>query len=371
MARRESRAAENRGGGEGYALLVALLALVALSAMATGGLWVARSTSSMSDAFSKGRRAYYAAGAGLQEFVGTYGLNPPPSATYDLGDGKSAAVRAVALHRVPDVYHVEATGRLEEDGEVVATRSVGATASVNMGPLPAPPGSLFSPGGVLQTGGQGMISGLDRFTPSEPGQCPYLREDDTYGVVVSRSGRYRGNPHVPTGDPSGILRADRQEMLDELDLDWASVLDGSAVQPDVTVDPDDMSTWPDFDTIADDRWLLIQAKGRDKTLSLGTGDGGHGLLVAEGDLTLSGSFEWKGVVYAGGAVTTGSGLQSVRGGVLSGLNHLVGDPPADADLFDGPVSFRYHSCHVRQARGAASRLQIVPGTWYEGEGSAP
>lgn len=374
MKSRSEPSREERDGQGGMALVVALLALVALSAVATAGLWSSSSTFRSSVAFSDGSRAFLAAQTGLQEFVGTHGISPPSSAAYDFGAGERASVTAVAVRRNPDVYHLRSIGTLEEDGQVVARRTVGATATVNMGPLPAPPASLFSPGGVMKTGGQGVLSGMDRFDEGNPGQCPYRESDDTYGVVVSQSGRYRGNPNVPKGDPAGILEADRDQMLADLGLDWQGVLDGTAVQPDVdlTGGGDDGASWPNFDTIPAEEWLLVQAGEQDETLDLDGGESGHGLLVAEGDLMLTGGFQWDGVLYVGGSVSTGSGMQRVDGALLTGLNTLVDAPPDDADRLDGPVSLRYHSCHVRQARGSASHLEIVAGTWYEGEdGGAP
>jgi hypothetical protein len=274
------------------------------------------------------------------------------------------------VRRNPDVYHLRSVGTLEENGEVVARRTVGATATVNLGPLPPPPASLFSPGGVMKKGGEGVLTGMDQFDEANPGQCPYRESDDTYGVVVSESGRYRGNPNVPKGDPAGILEADRDRMLADLDLDWQGVLDGTAVQPDV--DLTDGASWPNFDTIPDEEWLLVQAGQQGETMGLDGGQSGHGLLVAEGDLMLTGGFQWDGVLYVGGSVSTGSTMQRVDGAILTGLNSLVGEPPDDADELDGPLRLRYHSCHVRQARGSASHLEIVSGTWYEGEeGGAP
>lgn len=362
----------DRGDGEeGMALAVALLALVALSVIATAGLWASSSSFRSSVAFGDGRRAFFAAESGLQEFVGSYGLTPPPSATFDFGDGERASVTAVAVSRNPDVYRVESTGTVEEAGEVVARRTVGATATVNMGPLPAPPASIFSPAGVLKTGGQGVITGMDQFNEESPGACPYRRSDDTYGVIVSTSGGYRGNPNVPKGDPAGILETDQDQMLADLGIDWQGVLNGTAARPDVDLTGSDGSSWPNFDTIPDDRWLMIQAGERGETLDLDGAESGHGLLVAEGDLTLTGGFDWDGVLYVGGALSTGSGVQRVDGALLTGLNSLIGDPPGNADRFDGPGSFRYHSCHVRQARGAASHLEIVAGSWYEADGATP
>lgn len=353
---------------DGFALLVALVALVALTALATGGIWVSSTSFRSTDAFEKGHRAFYAANAGLQQFLGTYGANPPSSDSYDFGNGEVATVTAVRTRREPDVYHIQSVGTVEVAGEVVAERTVGIVAAVNAGPIPLPNSSMFSPNGVYKEGDQGVISGYDQFDPDNPGQCPNGQVDDQNGITVSDSAGYdqSGDTLVAEGTPNDTLHRDQQQMLDDLDLDWQSIVDGESVRPDVTVDPDDMSNWPDFDTIAADEWPVIYATGKDKRLELGSGEGGHGLLITRGSMKLKGGLSWDGMVVTGGEMNAGSGEQYINGATMSGLNLLLGETVDGADQLNGEKYFRYHSCHVQKARDAASFMEAVPGTWYQG-----
>lgn len=364
-----SRGRPGGSSGEGgFALLVALVALVALTALATGGIWIADNDYQSARSFGEGQRAFYAADAALEEFLGTYGLRPPSSKAYDFGNGETATVSAVLLRRYPNVYKVEATGRVEVSGEVVATRTVGTMAEVDLGPFPQPNSSLFSPLGVMNRGGAGVISGYDQFDPQAPGQCPHGRVQDQNGIVVSDDPGYRGNPTIVSGSPNDILEQDRDRMLNGLDLDWQGVVEGRSVEPDLTVDPADMADWPDFDTVPATEWPVIYATGKEKTLTLSGNDDGHGLLMTRGDLSLSGTFVWKGMVVVGGRVVAGHGDQTLDGSLMSGLNLALGEDVRDADLLRGENDFQYHSCNVRMARSGTSSLVRVPGTWYQGAG---
>lgn len=356
---------------DGFALVVALIALVALTALATGGVWIARSNFQATQTFHTGQRAFYTADAALQDFLGTSGHYPPSSATYDFGDGERATVTATRTMHEPNVYHVQATGVVEVSGDTLATRTVGTLAAVDLGPFPEPNWSMFSPGGVEKEGGSGTISGYDHFDPASTSLCP---DDSTEaprnGIVVSDSGGYTqsGGSLVPEGEPNDTLARDRQQMLDDLNLDWQSVVDHESIEPDVVVDPDNPdAAWPDYDTIGSDEWPVIYAKEANNTLVLDSAYSGQGLLIGRGSIRVDGDFSWRGLVAAGNDLTAGNGVQTIEGATMSGLNLLLGESVNDYDYLNGSKDFRYNSCFVSRARGAASHLAPVPGTWYQGE----
>lgn len=356
----------------GFALLFGLVALVALTALATGGIYVASSDFQSTTAFEEGHRAFYAADAGLQEFIGTHGADPPSTVRYDFGNGEKATVTAVRVRRDPDVYRIESTGVVVVNGDTVATRTVGKAAKVYMGPFPEPSAALFAPNGVEKNGDQGVVSGYDQFDPDNPGQCPDGQVEDKDGVVVSDSAGYTqdGDSLVAEGSPNDTLSRDLQTMLDEMDTNWKDVISGDSLNPDVTVDPNSMASWPDFDTIPAGTWPVIYATGKDKTLDLDKNHSGQGLLVTRGDLQFSGDFSWKGMVAVGGELTASKGGQTVDGAFLTGLNRLLGEDPGGVTYLNGEKYFRYHSCYVYQSRRASSMLKPVPGSWYQGERSS-
>ena len=57
---------------------------------------------------------------------------------------------------------------------------------------------------------------------------------------------------------------------------------------------------------------------------------GRGMLVVDGDLTISGSNQWDGVILVGGQLTS-NGNNVTSGTVMAGLNRLIGVPPAAVD----------------------------------------
>lgn len=360
-----------RSSEEGFVLLVALIALVALSALATGGVWVSSSGFLSTEAFSTGRRAFNAADAGLQQYLGTYGATPPGTVNYDFGDGEEATVRVTRVRQDPDVYHVEATGTVKVNGTEVASRTVGTAASVHMGPMPQPPSAMYSPNGIEKSGGSGTISGLDSFDPTDAGvptACQGMSPEDKNGVVVPPDGYTQSSGDlIPEGSPHDTLTMPQDQMLDSLNLDWQSVIDGEAVEFDYTVDPDDTSGWPDFDDIGSDEFPVIYVGGDgNSTVTLDSNDSGHGVIISRGNLTFNGSFSWEGLIYAGGELTAGNGDQTVTGAMMSGLNMLIGETVEDADVLDGTKNFQFNSCSVFRAMSAMSHFETVPGSWYQG-----
>lgn len=60
--------------------------------------------------------------------------------------------------------------------------------------------------------------------------------------------------------------------------------------------------------------------------------GGAGLLVVTGDLTISGTFNWYGVVVVLGRLDAGAGTANIRGGVILGPNCSLLDIRGTCDL---------------------------------------
>jgi Tfp pilus assembly protein PilX len=108
-------------------LLVALIAILGLTAMATGGFLLSRSDSRTSENHKAVVEAFYLAETGLNEYIGSQVTPPPASWSVTLGDG-SAELEATLLTVDASgrhVYRVVSTGRHRAPRGTVVERTVG------------------------------------------------------------------------------------------------------------------------------------------------------------------------------------------------------------------------------------------------------
>lgn len=383
------------GDSNGFALLVALVSLVALTAMATGGLWMSSSDFRSTDAYSESQRAFYVAEAALQEFVGTYANNPPSSVTYDatFGPGESATVEAVALASDPQVYNVEATSQITENGEVVSSRTVGATVKVDMSTMPPPTSAMLNLNGLQVNGAPSQtISGLAN--NSSGSTCPaagnsvngvevptdgYSENGGGGGNGVGNGNGNNGNGNspgegcveytAPTGSPDCVNEMSTEDLKDRVDIDWSAFKDGEAFVPDHTVSADG-SDWPG--SSAEEPTSIVVEGGSGSEFTLPKSGPNEGILIVPGDFTIDGSrggaADWQGLILVGGKYT-GNGKNVIDGAMLTGLNMKDGSDDVDeSTVGNGNKDIQYDACAVWRARGAVSRMAVVPGTWYQGAG---
>lgn len=337
----------------GFALLTVLFVLIGVTAMASAGFILSDSDYRVSQNHRSNVHAFLAANAGLYEYVGdqktpdtklayaytTGGADVGPQQLLDLGDGR-------VLYRIAS----QATYDAPEGGTAthgVSTVAIHAISGFNVS---APIVSLTT---LHKSGGSGEIRGEDK---SHNGDCDGAKAPEIPGVAVPDSGYVQdGGSPVPEGDPD-IFEDDIPGLIDLVGLDWQAVLDGDLVKPDYTIPSD---SWP---SIGSDEWPVIHVTG---DISLNPGSSGQGTLIVEGSLTMSGSFDWDGIILVGDNFIS-NGNNEIMGTLMAGLNVMLGETPPDSDLGHGKKKFRYHSCNIQQAMESAfGGLHEVPGTWTE------
>jgi hypothetical protein len=72
------------------------------------------------------------------------------------------------------------------------------------------------------------------------------------------------------------------------------------------------------------------------------------MLIVEGNVTISGSTQWKGIILVGGTLTS-NGNNTVLGAVVTGLNVKLGKTVGVSDVGNGTKTYRYDSCNVANA----------------------
>lgn len=355
----------------GFALLVALLAIVGLTALATGGFLLSDSERAMAAAFDTSVDAFYVAESGLHSFLAEVSGPPPQTAVYNFEAG-SATVTARRMAETGSggrsVYRIVSEGEVDVGRGRTSSRRVSVLAALD--PLfTSLPGAVVSGSGLSKNGSSGTISGNDGATSAD---CPDGGAS-TAGLVVPPDGTAddQGNGYggvdeaVTEGNPEV---EEVNDPLGQLGLDWQAIVDGAAFSFTHVVgssSPD--GSWPDYSSLPEDDYPVIYG-GDGGDFTVGGNDDGRGLLVVRGDLEMNGNFEWNGTILVGGRIVS-DGNQTITGGLVTGLNETL-DPPEDVeegsvDLGNGNKLFQFHTCEIQQAARAAASLVQLEGTWSE------
>lgn len=158
----------------------------------------------------------------------------------------------------------------------------------------------------------------------------------------------QGNPPVQNVAPTPA------QMADSVKIDWAGIVAGTAVTPDITIPP---GAWPSF---ADPNyWPVIMVNG-DYTLP---GDG-QGTLIVTGSLTLNGNVSWHGVLLVGNNLTS-NGNNGVDGATVTGLNVKLGQVLPNGDVGNGTKHYNYNSCNVTKAMSKMAQLVGYSNAWVD------
>ena len=376
----------NRSSGDvrgreegGFALLVSLIAIVGLTALATGGFLLANSERQVSSNHQAVVEAFYLANAGLNDYLASQTGAPPAGPTtygpYSY-EGGSASVRVMRVSTAedpgrttgaagdPGLYLVTSEGRYDPNGTGDAvTRTVSSVTIIDPSTVPDFNAAITSGGGIQKQGSSGEINGND-----ECGQ-----ESARAGVRVPVDGYDQsGSGTVVYGDPPV------EEVEDPLDFDgdggtvdeeewWNGVLDGREVEHDYVVKSGD-----DFPNTSGSGAMPVTYVDQDN-VSLGDTESGQGLLIVRGNVNFLGGFDWNGIILVGGSVTD-NGIGEIEGAVMTGLNRLKGEyvgqddldnDTNDDDTLNGTKKFLFHSCYVEQVQQANAVLAELPGTWHE------
>ena len=210
--------------------------------------------------------------------------------------------------------------------------------------------------GIVKNGAAGAISGVDQCTSGV----------NVAGLTVPQ-GTYSGSSGFqPTGSPPFDTSRTLAQVATAVKIDWSSIISGAALPFDVSIGA---GTFPSSAAFAADTnyWPIIHIlnnPGGAYSLPYA----GRGMLVVDGDLTISGSNQWYGVILVGGKLTS-NGNNVSQGATMSGLNALLpgAPPPASyaAATANGTKSYVYDSCSVAKASSVMARYTMLPNTWMD------
>lgn len=392
---RTERVKDNR---DGFALPLAIVVLALLTMSLVAGFAMTTSELSTTASQRAEARAYSNAQRGLEAFltrrkekaaglmfcpncwavngslaVGTVASNldglPTRRETVTVAfPGGMAVVRAtpVLVNVVTGrgKYFITSTGYDSTSGigglagrSSVASRTVGVFSNWNTSTINVL--SAWTSLTGIRKNGTGQISGIDQCGgPPKAG----LSVPQYNGVAdLSIAGNF-----TPTGVPPYDTTKTFAQESAAVKIDWATVKAGTAVPADIVIGA---GAFPALSAFSSDTnyWPVIHVTNA-ATGAFSLPHQGRGMLIVDGDLTISGSNQWYGVILVGGILTS-NGNNVSQGATMSGLNALTGTAPspssADDAVANGTKSYVYDSCSVAKATSAMARYSMLSNTWMD------
>ncbi len=344
----------------GFALLVTLLVLIGLSALAGGGLVLARTEAAAARTQAAGVHAYLAAQAATASFLAR-SRGPLPDTfgvTYAIAPRVTATLRGTRLlHRGPfrRLYRLTATGAYAA-GKDGAARTLGLLAVLDGAPLRVP-AALTSLGRLEVEGPDVRLDGRGELASDSA--CAGAGPPAVAGAASSPGGYLQpsGGPLAASGTPDTLSVAD-DGALASLREEWGELATGEAAyDARLPADP-----WPVSTRLADGSWTGILVALPE--FRADASRSGSGALVVAGDLVLGDGFRWEGLILVGGSLRT-EGTATIRGGVVTGAAGSSGGGAPVAHLGPGSVTVRYDACAVARSGRFDAELVPVPGSWSE------
>lgn len=329
----------------GFALPVAVFALVIVGLLVTGGFYVARQEARVGHASENGALATYIAEQGITEVMAdwdpddAWGMtNWVDTATFT-GDTEEGEWSVGVVRTGDRTFFVMGEGRVTERGIYSgATRQVGMLVRSVLPDLD-PPAALVTRGETRMTGSSEVAGGdsiysnwgaLGLCEPDSLEDEPGIMTDDTMQVKNSGSGNVTGDPPMEQ-DPSindstftvfGDLTWDELVGMANITLPGTAGMDDPApsYNVDLTCNTTDPWNWgsprgdPAIDACAG-YFPIIHITG-DRATFQGGGIG-QGILLVDGALDLRGGFEFHGIIIAQGSFETQGSGNRVYGGVYA------------------------------------------------------
>ena len=341
--------AETRGG---FALALVVFLLFAATVAGLTGYQIVSAEASLAEGSENQEEALSVAEAGIRRYVGEH-IGIPGTATYAIGDGNVTITprRVSKVNDSTDVYLLTAVGTVTDPRYPTspATRTVRQYAKLNRRPVRAR-AAVMTIQNDVNIVGSAEING-SAFFDAGSAECP---TNDTNNLVATGGlvGSGISNGTI-TGSPAFTSLGSVAAVISAAALRWSVLKD-----PTFPIPYD--GSWPNFSAIPADSFPVIRVTGN-YTLDRN----GRGTLIVTGNFIGAGNWEWKGIILAGGAVSTsytpGPGTQpTVKGVVVSGLN---------GSAFAGQQSFqrwrsRWYPCYVRKANLAIAYLTpITASSW--------
>jgi hypothetical protein len=208
---------------------------------------------------------------------------------------------------------------------------------VGLFPPPSTPATIYSKDNVTTNGSSMIISGNDACSAGT-NLAPIFTKDPAT-TNVNGSPTFAGSPPTPQHGPQdidiqGYINALKGSATTTLTADQSGATYGSS---------------SNYVTVYSDASLQADGELRLNNVT------GHGILLVKGDLQIAGNFNWNGLIFVTGVITTsggGSDAKNIQGLIFAGASAL-GDT-----VINGSVTVGYDSCKVKEAL-AGQPLKVI------------
>jgi hypothetical protein len=334
----------------GFVLVFVVMMLFAISVASATGYIVVSTEFDMARSSDEGAEALSVARAGLHRFVAEQLGVVGDSVTYATGSG-AALITTRKLGVVDadtDLYYVRSEGTVSNifTPSSPARRVIGAYAYHHRRPLPNLAALVVTSAsaGAGSNGVDGIVTGNDQNGNTA---CTAAAGPNIVGAIARTSTVSSGTLQ---GSPPGRTLGSYTSIYDSIGLRW-DVLS----HPSFPVDF--VNVQPNWATIPSDSFPVIRVT---TTPFTGAGWDGRGVLIVTGELDVTSSFYWDGIILAGAMDDIHEG--HVDGLVVGGLN---AQNPKSPVVFESGGWVRYYSCTVWDANESLSYMELLADTEWE------
>ena len=351
----------------GFALPVAVFALVIVGVITTGAFFIARQEGRIGVASEYAGMAFFLTEQGLVDLMGGWNRElfaalPSWGDTTVTDNYPGLGSVATRVTRMTDyLYFVDADGTVTRGGAMRsgASRRVGVTIRLVTADI-APPAALTTRGPTSLTG-TAEVHGEDEAPPEWGGLCTGSLENKP-GILTDNASQVstQGAAEI-TGDPAV---AEDASIVDSTfthfgDLTWDDLtgmanirLSGgnlTTLAPDSTVTgacragqafPTNWGNPENPGAACSDWFPVIHITG---DVNIQSGGVGQGLLLVDGDLDLRGNFLFYGIIIVQGSLATQGQGNRVLGGVMAS------NADFDSQAITGGSVVTNSTCAVRRA----------------------
>jgi hypothetical protein len=352
----------------GFAIPIALLVIAVLTIMIAGGFSIV-SAERRSVADQKSQiNAFRIAEQGLEIYLVRRDSLLAGTPNYTKVPGTKDSVRITMTGGYADVSLTRLRPPKGSQSGLYVVRSkgtetAGAFAGTPQGVRTVAQYVLWEPAPMQVLAGWTALSGLQKDGAAGTlGGIDMCGENAAVaGVVVPAYPGYEGKM-VAVGNPP----IDTIPAPDSVEIDWDGIVNHGLIEATITLPG---GTWPGtalqaayLDT-SSRYYPTIRVNGDFDLLTSGTG-----MLIVTGNLTVSGNKGWRGVILAGGMLTSnGQNAETdlgIQGAVISGLNVKLG-MDVDESLAHGTKMYSYNSCEVARATTPLGALVTLRNTWVD------
>jgi hypothetical protein len=348
----------------GFAIPVAVLVIAVLTIMVAGGFSLVSAERRSVDDQKAQISAFRIAEQGLEVFLVRRDSLMSATANYARVPGQTESIRINMTGGYADVSLTRLRPvRGSQSGLYVVrsrgTQTTGAYAGTPQGVRTVAQYVLWQPAPMQVLAGWTALSGLQK-----NGNAGTLGGADACGdsamvagVVVPVNPGYTGKATAASGSP-----AIDSVPPDSVHIDWNGIVNLGLITPTITIPG---GAWPTaaltaaYSDTASTYYPIIRVNQADFTLP----SSGKGMIIATGNVTISGSTAWKGVILVGGDITS-NGNNGIEGATVSGLNIKLGTyvPSSTAN---GTKTYQYNSCEVAKATTTTGALVTLRNTWVD------